>query len=310
MHIIGILLIGAAMLFGGCGSSEPELKVAEQKVIELGDEVSLKPENFLLEIPDESELEEIEVSSPLKDTGKYAWNGFRESVTDLGKSYLSNGTYDVTLRYHNRDYPTRLIVRDTTMPEFISPAAVVTIPLGSEDFDFSTIYRTEDKGTVSLRVEGDYNLNKAGTYPVLLVAEDDSGNTNQIDITLNVIADSQVIQPSDQFYNEQPVGPGENEPAANTQQPEPPADQGGQQGNTQQPSAPGACSIASLPEGAHPYTNFEEMYQAGTNWNQQNPNNFFYYTIIKDDCGNDIYALVQGTNDGGNTGVHEANPGQ
>lgn len=312
IHTIGIGLAAAALLLAGCGSQGPELKVIEQKVIELGDEVSLKPENFLLEKPDEEILEDIEVSSPLKDQDNYAWNGFRESVSDIGKEYLSAGTYDVTLMLHGKEYPTKIIVRDTTMPEFISPAAVVTIPQGTEDFNFSRIYRTEDKGTVTLKVEGDYDVHTAGAYPVLLIAEDDSGNTNSVEITINVVADNQVIKPYDQFENETPYAPDHSDsdkdkdddkdkdekddqnsqPSDSQTKP----DNGGSQGTPQDPNA---CAVSAVPEGSKIYRNFEEMYQAGTAWNQQGDNNYFYYKIIKDDCGNDVYALTCGTNGSG-----------
>lgn len=304
IHTIGIGL-AAVMLFAGCTSRAPELKVTEQRVIELGDEVSLKPETFLLEMPDADVLEEIQVSSPLMDQTSYSWNGFKETVADLGKDYLGTGTYPVTISLHGKSYSTKIVVRDTTMPEFVSPAAVVTIPQGVQDFDFSTIYRTDDKGTVTLRVEGDYDPDTAGTYPVILIAEDEAGNTNSVEITINVVADNQNIYPYDQFDNEKPYAP---ENPGNTENKPSSDDQSGNSGhekedsdhkkpdeNEQGSKDPNACTVSNVPSGAKIYRNFEEMYNAGTAWNHSGSNNHFSYTIIKDDCGNDVYALILST---------------
>ncbi len=145
------------------------------------------------------------VESDLKtDDFQYTYNQMNQSVTSKGKEFLGLGTYEVTLKYKDQSYPVRLVIKDTTMPEFISPAAVVTVPVGNEDYNFSNVYRTRDKDKVTISINGDYDLTTEGKYPVTVVATDASGNTNSLEITIKVVGKNQQISASDQFDNEVP----------------------------------------------------------------------------------------------------------
>lgn len=315
------LLLGAG-LFGCSNASGKDLKVLSQKTVELGDPVSLNASDYLLEEPDSAVLAEIDVESPLKTDSKYSYNDASKTVTTAGRNFLQAGTYPLTLTYKGQEYPVTLTVKDTTMPVFVSPAAVLTIPVGEGNFNFSRVYRTQDKDSVSLKIEGDYDLNTVGTYPVTLIASDPSGNTNSLEITINVVGKNQQIKATDQFDDE--LVPSEEDtyaseddsqqassqaaaseeqtapaPAETTPQPEPtaPADSTPPASDEPAPTpgTPSACPISSLPAGTEAYYSFSELYAAGTAWNKQNPNNYFYYLEGVDDCGNKIYALTRGT---------------
>lgn len=295
-----VIALSLFVLTGCSGGSGQDLKVVSDKTVELGETVSLAPSEYLLNEPDESILNEITVDSDLKtDSDKYTYNGFKETVTSKDKKYLDIGTYKLTLKYDGKDYPVTLRVEDTVMPEFISPSAVVTIPVGKTDFDFSKIYRTDDKSDVEIRLDGFYNLNKEGTYPVTIVATDAAGNTNSIEITINVVADNTHITASDQFDDEVVPSPDGDDTSNGPQTPvipdpeEPVDDQ-----KPDKPSVPTACSISTLPAGAESaevYYSFSDLYAAGTAWNQLSPNNYFFYLEGADDCGNKVYFLTKGT---------------
>lgn len=281
-----------------CGCSSPkkdELKVLSSKTYELGDSVSLAASEYLLSEPDDRILKEIEVQSDLKTDEAYSYNGFTDAVTDAGKEYLGLGSYTVTLVYNGVQYPVRVTVRDTVMPEFVSPAAVVTVPAGETDFDFSRVYRTSDKDTVTLRVDGDYDLNEEGTYPVTLVATDGSGNTNSLEITVNVVAKNKPITASDQFDDEYVPSEDDEDSSEESDDPDLPSEE---DPNTPAPPTnpgPGACTISNAPSASEVYYNFSDLYAAGSAWNQMAPGNYFYYLEGVDDCGNKVYFLTKGS---------------
>lgn len=300
----------AAQLLGGCAKpSADALKVVSQKTVELGEPVSLNAQDYLLEGADSAVLEEITVESALKTDSKYTYNDFSKTAVSAGKNYLETGTYTITLNYQGQKYPVTITVKDTVMPEFISPAAVVTIPVGTEDFDFNKIYRTSDKDEVELSVEGEYDLDTVGTYPVTLIAKDKSGNTNSIEITINVVGKNQPITITDQFDDEVVPGASEEEEPDTTVpdsqspvqsvQPADPVVPDEEDSTSQLPdNPPKACAIPNAPAGAQIYYNFSDLYNAGTAWNQANPNsNYFFYMEGKDDCGNTVYFLTTGSSE-------------
>ncbi len=315
--------LAAGCLAGCSGNGGSDLKVVSSKTVELGETVSLNPSEYLLETPGQDVLEEITVDSDLKTDPKYSYNDFSQTVSSAGKDYLAKGVYQLTLKYKGQDYPVTLTIKDTEMPEFISPAAVITVPVGSKDFDVNKVYRTSDKDEVTLKVNGDYDIETVGTYPVTLVATDASGNTNSLEVTINVVGKNQPIKAADQFDNEMvpndnsQSGQGEQGNPSNGQdqtsqadssqaQPETPTDQT-QTPSDQNPSGDGtstspngsgtACGVSNAPAGSQMFSTFAELYAAGTAWNQQSPNNYFYYLEGTDDCGNKVYFLTTGTQD-------------
>ncbi|MBF0578459.1 hypothetical protein IM774_01350 [Erysipelotrichaceae bacterium RD49] len=319
-------LTGAVLLsqclFGCSGGSKGDLKVVSSKTVELGEPVSLKASEFMLEQPDQSVLDEITVDSDLMTNSKYNYNSFSQTVSSKDKDYLETGTYTVTLDYKGQKYPVTLSVKDTVMPEFVSPAAVVTIPKGTRNFDFSRVYRTTDKDSVTLSVDGDFDVDKVGTYPVTLIATDKSGNSNSLEVTINVVGNNTPIKSTDQFDNELvPSEDDSEDPSASTstsdqQQnyttvPNNPSDsttptepdlpvvdnQPTDSPAPSNPANPSACAISNQPAGTSVYRTFSDLYNAGTNWNKQSPNNYFFYLEGTDDCGNKVYFLTTGTQD-------------
>ncbi len=297
--MVGLALMGLSQTLWGCSiASGKELKVITQKTVELGDPVSLNPADYLLDVPSKEVLADIQVDSPLKnDPKKYTYNNFSQTVTTQGKDYLALGTYSLTLDYKGEKYPIHLEVEDTVMPEFVSPAAVVTIPLGTTYFDFSDVYKTKDKDKVTLHIEGEYDLNTVGIYPVTLVAEDGSGNSNSLEISINVLGNNRQIKASDQFEYE--YVPREDmssmAPTTSSSENETPISSSTPDSSTS--TGPVACSVSRLPQGSEAFYSFSQLYQAGTAWNKISPNNYFYYIESTDDCGNKVYALTKGVSD-------------
>lgn len=284
-------LFGATLV--GCGSSNSsKLNVLSTKTVELGDPVILDPAEFLADNSNDINVADITVESDLKtDDFQYTYNQMNQSVTSKGKEFLGLGTYEVTLKYKDQSYPVRLVIKDTTMPEFISPAAVVTVPVGNEDYNFSNVYRTRDKDKVTISINGDYDLTTEGKYPVTVVATDASGNTNSLEITIKVVGKNQQISASDQFDNEVPSDPDSQTDSSTNDEPVI-NDNVNQNPGAQQPNA---CPISNAPVGTSVYYSFSDLYTAGTQWNSQSPYNYFFYLEGQDDCGNKVYFLTTGT---------------
>lgn len=322
--LAGAVLISQC-LFGCSGNSKGDLKVVSTKTVELGEPVSLKASDYLLEQPSQTVLDEITVDSDLKTDSKYNYNAFSETVSTANKDFLETGSYTITLNYKGQKYPVALTVKDTVMPEFVSPAAVVTIPKGTANFDFSKVYRTTDKDSVTLSVDGDFDVNKVGAYPITLIATDKSGNSNSLEVTINVVGNNTPIKSTDQFDNE--LVPSESDddsqasdananqqdyttipddntttdpsnPTTDVTLPDPDYDQTTDPSTPSTPTVPNnptACGISNQPAGTSVYRTFSDLYSAGTNWNKQSPNNYFYYLEGVDDCGNKVYFLTTGT---------------
>lgn len=300
---------GLTQALVGCSqASGKELKVLSQKTVELGDPVSLNPADYLIEVPSEEVLEEIEVESPLKsDSSLYTYNDFSKTVSSKGKDYLMIGSYPIIFSYKGEKYSVDVTVEDTMMPEFIAPPAVVTIPLGTYSFDFSQTYKTRDKDEVKLNVEGEYNLDEAGVYPVTLIAEDRSGNSNSLEISINVLGNNRQIKASDQFeyeyvppvdsitaWNDSTQNTSSSEEVDNKTSDETPSSTLPNASPNPSSPTPTACSISHLPQNAQAFYSFSELYNAGTNWNKLSPNHYFFYIEATDDCGNKVYALTKG----------------
>lgn len=323
--LIGFLtLIGTVL--AGCGSiGGPSIHVEKEKIYELGDTVSIAPKDLITDQLTETELGEVETVSDLKTSSKYDFNGFKEEVKTAGKDYLEVGNYEVTLSYKGRKYPVSIIVEDTTAPSFMFAPANRVVAKGASEDDVLKGYRATDKDSVKLKLTGDYDLNTPGTYNAVVVAEDPSGNKSEKSITIQVTGDGEMIT-SDQTvdYDEDNTAAEEEEAASDAQNPSEPAAQpsdssspdSSQTGNddhassstspdsgttdssapADQPSSnPGACPATGAPAGSTIYRSFDEAYAAGVAWNQQSPDNYFYYLQGVDDCGNQIYIITMGT---------------
>lgn len=318
-------------LFTGCSQGSDRGSVKETVTYELGDKVTLTPDEFIIDAS-ESELDNAEVTSKITDDAKFEFTGFTREVKTKGKSYLETGTYDVTVKFNGKEYPSKIVVEDTTPPEFVSSPQSIVVAVGDENFDPVKRFRIQDKDQFDVKMEGDYDLNTPGIYDVKIIATDKSGNKSSISITMKVVDGEQIISSEDQIdedFNDI------NEAAENAESQEedssttpdsdtdrPSADSGVTEntpdkkpssGNTTDTTAPekdpaleeqpeddknqssGACTAGNVAPGSPYYYTFDEAYAAGTSWNQQASGNYFFYLLGTDDCGKTIYILTLGS---------------
>ncbi len=308
-----LLIAGTAL--GGCAAGGgSHLDVQKEKTYELGEAVSILPKDFIEGDVSESDLENMKIESDLLTSPGYDYNGFKGEVKTAGEDYLGLGEYTLTLVDGNSKYPIKLTVKDTTAPDFIMAPARRVVASGSTEEDVLRTYRAEDKDEVSLSLDGDFDLNEPGDYTARVVAADPSGNQADMEISLKVTGDGEMITSddtadlnpddyTDQTQTEQPETPDGNQSddtAAVPDDSEPsetPDDSQTETPDDSQTETP-ACTVSHAPEGATIYYSFDEAYAAGIAWNQLDPNNYFFYLQGADDCGNPVYLITTGTKSG------------
>lgn len=162
-----------AILLSLTGCASTKLNVKEENVtVEYGEEVSVKPEDYLSN--DKDVLSEVEVSTDIEN--------------EDGKTYPSVGEYEITFSYEKQEAKVDVAVTDTTAPKFIDFKDTADTYLNNK-VDFASIYTAEDLSEVKITYDDskvDYAV--AGTYTATVTATDSAGNTETKEVTVNVIA--------------------------------------------------------------------------------------------------------------------------
>lgn len=313
--ILGLL---CSALLAGCSAGQSSSVI--EKDYELGDAVTILPRDLLGDLVSAEEAADMTVDSDLKTSSDYEYSGFKGEVKTAGKDYLEIGTYSAKVSGNGTSYNVTIEVKDTTAPKFIIAPARRTVAAGSTEEEVLKAYKAEDKDEADLSLSGEYDLDTPGEYAVEIVASDPSGNSQSRTVTLTVTGEGDMIT-SDQTADINPsdyLTPEESETEAEETEPAVPEDSGSSDSVTQpaetpaepEPetpdsstdsgtSTPPACSVSGAPAGATIYYSFEEAYAAGVAWNQQNPDNYFYYLQGSDDCGKPVYIVTMGTKSAG-----------
>lgn len=178
-------LLVATMLFTGCSKPvELNLKENLDLTIELGDTISLDPELYL-----EGEFEEdvlqnidIECTETFEDNNEPEIDKKNNTMR-----FIKAGDYDFVIKYDDLETPFVLKVKDTTAPEFTKFEESISLSEG-ESFNIDDYFTAEDLSEVEIKTEGDYDVNKAGTYNIKVIAKDESGNESTKDLSIVINA--------------------------------------------------------------------------------------------------------------------------
>lgn len=351
-------LAGAAilsMVLAGCSKSDSDsLDVTKTVTYELGDKVILDASEFLPEDTDQDVIDNVEIESDLMDDSDYTYSGFTKEVTSSDKNCLGVGTYAVTLKYDGKTYDSEIVVEDTTAPTFVTKLTSIVVAQGETEEQVLMRFKVSDKDDVELSLDGDYDLDEAGTYLVDVIAKDASGNRSALEVTMKVVSGDQMITSEDQLdedidsiLNEDAdddvtedetnvtistsdgsgtssdsgsssSASGNTSSSTGSSTSSSSSSTGTSTGTTSSGSSSDtsadedtstgsddttgsttttACSASNVAAGASYYYSFDEAYAAGTAWNQQDPNNYFFYLAGTDDCGTPIYVVTFGTSD-------------
>lgn len=187
LMIIGLL----AMTVVACGSSDKtsiELKKKEF-VIEYGNIASEDAKDYVK--ADKDVLKETGIS--FKDV-KY------EEREEDGKEikYLEVGTYKANAVYKDETLDFKIVVKDTTAPEFVDFKDKIEIEQESTE-DLSTKFTATDLSDVTITVDTEkVDLTKVGEYKTTVTAKDKYDNETTKDLTIVVKEKASADQDKDQ----------------------------------------------------------------------------------------------------------------
>lgn len=195
MGIAGVILLSA---FGFRTIFGTKLKVQDEVKVEVGNTVLIEPRTFCTDMS-EDEMAKVNISSRLTKTGdKYIYNAGSHEVVSKGKKYLEVGTYEVNLKAGNKEATSKLIVEDTTAPVITENGSVHNCPVGTEDFDFTSLVDITDYSDFDVDIStSTVNLSKEGTYPVVFKAKDEYNNVSSLEVSLVVGDMGYVVIPTD-----------------------------------------------------------------------------------------------------------------
>lgn len=131
------------------------------------------------------DIKELEKETKLKST----------IINEEGKEYPGVGQYEVSATYLKNTITKKVIVRDTTIPVF-NDVADISFEEGTTDYDFNQNVSANDLSPVTI----EYNLEgldttKAGSYKIVAIATDSSGNQTTKEIAVTITA-KPVVEPT------------------------------------------------------------------------------------------------------------------
>lgn len=101
------------------------------------------------------------------------------------------GSKEITFKYKNnleeeKEYSLKIKIIDTTKPEIESPKELTTIIGSNINLLENVVVKDNSNEEIIATVEGEYDINKEGTYNLKYVATDSSGNEISKDFSLVV----------------------------------------------------------------------------------------------------------------------------
>lgn len=168
-----IVLIISIFFISGC-----EEKVykdnGNEHIIELKEDIEVYSDIYLKDVITKKEEDDfVEIIS----------ENYKIDTTKLGKK-----DYEVIYKIDDKKYSHKFTINivDTESPRVFSGTnKTVTIGYEKDLCDLIT-YGDNYDGDISCKIEGKYNLDKKGTYKLKYYLTDDSKNTKEVNVTLNV----------------------------------------------------------------------------------------------------------------------------
>jgi len=150
----------------------------EEVTIELGDEVSIKPQDYLdKEKTDEDAYKNAQLTSKImKNLDSYTIAD-NKTIVSKGKNYLDVGKYVFKITYLSQSKQIEINVIDTAKPVFEVFNKQVEFEAGTKKIDWNDYYKATDLTDVTISVDDSkVDLDNAGTYKIVVTATDANGN--------------------------------------------------------------------------------------------------------------------------------------
>lgn len=151
---------------------------SENVTVELGDDVSVKPQGYLdKDKTDEDAYKNAQLTaSILKQVDNYTVVD-NKTIINTGKNYLDVGKYCFEISYLSQSKKVNINVVDTVKPVFEVFNTQVEVEAETKEIKWADYYQASDLTDVQIKVDdSEVDLNKAGTYKITVTATDANGN--------------------------------------------------------------------------------------------------------------------------------------
>ena len=197
--------VGIAVLIGIFGLTQlnqTKLHIqSKEKVIELGDTVSLNAKEFLKKDTPKKVLKEVSVKSDLKtDSEKYTYDKEKETVTSKDKDFLDVGKYEVELSFDKEKETVNLEVKDTTPPKFKDFKEEIKIEQNAENVKLEDYFKADDLSEVTIKVEDKgLDVSKVGSYEINVIATDKYDNKEEKESKVTVVSTEEAKEKAEEL---------------------------------------------------------------------------------------------------------------
>ena len=134
----------------------------------------------------------IEDADSTKDINNYKLDIGKLVIKDNNlicndSDYLEIGEYNLTIKHNKESANFKIIVKDTTSPEFVDYKDVITLEQNSIDVDINSFFEVVDLADTSISIDGKYDLTMLGEYKVTVVAIDKYNNKTTKDLIIKIV---------------------------------------------------------------------------------------------------------------------------
>lgn len=205
-----LIVIFMIMIFSsiqGCEKkvNNSEIKFIEEDRIEYSKDFKI---SNLIKSVDDYTSEDFNISDD--DTIITLPNGKTVAINTENKE-IELDTIRFKFKYNNENFIKEILIEDTTAP-IINSEETYTVSVGNKYFDLKNIISAEDNYTDSNDIElfynGDYDIDKVGTYEIEVIAYDGKKNraTKKINVIVEGNKEENAVNESLSSSNENTVG--------------------------------------------------------------------------------------------------------
>lgn len=168
-------IVVTLLLLTGCFHSEKLIVKNEQVVYEYGEDILIDPEDYLDEV-DEEIVDQIEIVTEDENISIEDQKLVLFDEEGNKKEYVDVGEYDLKLVYENEEKEVKVVVEDTTPPEFVDFLDEIKIEQNALNVDLNKFFKCEDLSGCTFTLQDEVNLSELGEYELEVLAKDDYDN--------------------------------------------------------------------------------------------------------------------------------------
>ena len=168
-------IVVTLLLLTGCLHSEKLIVKNEQVVYEYGEDILIDPEDYLDEV-DEEIVDQIEIVTEDENVSIEDQKLVLFDEEGNKKEYVDVGEYNLKLVYENEEKEVKVVVEDTTPPEFVDFLDEIKIEQNALNVDLNKFFKCEDLSGCTFTLQDEVNLSELGEYELEVLAKDDYDN--------------------------------------------------------------------------------------------------------------------------------------